>query len=274
MKKFFTLIAVAMAAVSLNAQEKIVFAQDATLADGQEFTTDNMVLKLGNDFDKWKVGASGVKEGQLADFKQTVTIEEEQKDGIVIINGNQNPKDKAAKNSGSGFNAAEGKTLGNLPQGGTYFVLTTKAAGKATVGISLNADKEFYLIDATNAAPNEDATLLQVTLPESQITPDKFVIKTADGDVVTPTAGDKNGAVVAEKVVGTFEFAVEANHTYYFFCTGSKLGCFGVILTTESVGIAQLKAEAQDNAAYNLAGQKVGAGYKGLVIRNGRKYMK
>jgi len=28
---------------------------------------------------------------------------------------------------------------------------------------------------------------------------------------------------------------------------------------------------AADGAAYNLAGQKVNAGYKGLVIKNGKK---
>ncbi len=272
MKKIFTLVAVAMAVVSMNAQERIVFTQDAALADGQEFTTDNMVLKLGNDFDKWKNSASGVTEGQFADFKQTVTIEEEQKDGVVIINGNQNPKDKAAKNSGSGFNAADGKTLGNLPQSGTYYVLTAKAAGKVVVGISLNAGKEFYLVDATNAAPDESGDFLQVALPESQITDDKFVIKNGDGEVVTPGKESKNGAVVAEKVVGTFEFDVEANHTYYFFCTGSKLGCFGVLFTSSS-SVTSLKAETKNGAVYNLAGQQVGNQYQGLVIKNGRKVL-
>ena len=41
-----------------------------------------------------------------------------------------------------------------------------------------------------------------------------------------------------------------------------------------SAGVSTVKAEQKDGAVYNLAGQKVGAGYKGLVIKNGRKYMK
>ena len=35
--------------------------------------------------------------------------------------------------------------------------------------------------------------------------------------------------------------------------------------------INTIKAEAQDGAIYNVAGQKVGANYKGLVIKNGKK---
>jgi hypothetical protein len=32
-------------------------------------------------------------------------------------------------------------------------------------------------------------------------------------------------------------------------------------------------AEAADNTTYNLYGIKVGADYKGIVIRNGKKYL-
>ena len=32
--------------------------------------------------------------------------------------------------------------------------------------------------------------------------------------------------------------------------------------------------EMKDSPAYNLSGQRVGAGYKGIIIQNGRKVMK
>lgn len=269
----FTLIAVAMMAMGANAQEKILFDASGSYADGQEFTTANLTLKLGNDFDTWKVNMSAIKEGQYADFKQTVTIDGVDKDGIVIISGNQNPKDKAAKNTGSGFDATDGKSVGRLPQSGAYFVLSTKAAGSVAIGVSINPDKEFYLIDATNAAVDaETGEFLEVALPESRIS--DFVIKDVDGNEVTPSVGGKNGAVLGAKVVGTIEFTAQANKTYYYFCTGSKLGCFGVVFTAgEDSGISTVKAE-KTSATYNLAGQKVGADYKGLVIQNGRKYVK
>lgn len=41
-----------------------------------------------------------------------------------------------------------------------------------------------------------------------------------------------------------------------------------------TTGIESVKASVEDGAAYNLAGQKVNANYKGVVIKNGKKYMK
>ena len=39
-------------------------------------------------------------------------------------------------------------------------------------------------------------------------------------------------------------------------------------------GINDIKAETQSNGAvYNLAGQKVDGSYKGIVIRDGKKYL-
>lgn len=41
-----------------------------------------------------------------------------------------------------------------------------------------------------------------------------------------------------------------------------------------SDGIQNVKAENENAAAYNLAGQKVDANFKGIVVKNGKKYMK
>ena len=42
----------------------------------------------------------------------------------------------------------------------------------------------------------------------------------------------------------------------------------------EATGINGVNAEAAaDGAIYNLAGQKVSAAYKGIVIKNGKKYL-
>ena len=74
----------------------------------------------------------------------------------------------------------------------------------------------------------------------------------------------------------TVGFDVEANETYYVFCNGSKLGFFGYVFTPGgSDGISTVKAtQAENGAIYNLAGQKVAEGYKGVVIQNGRKVVK
>lgn len=46
------------------------------------------------------------------------------------------------------------------------------------------------------------------------------------------------------------------------------------ITVTEATGINSIEANAQDAPAYNLAGQKVNNGFKGLVIMNGKKVVK
>ena len=46
------------------------------------------------------------------------------------------------------------------------------------------------------------------------------------------------------------------------------------VLDLEGTGIKDVKAaKAQDGARYNLAGQKVDAAYKGIVIQNGKKFI-
>ena len=278
MKKFFTLIALASMAVSVNAQEKLVFSSSETYTDNQELSTENVTLKLGNDqknasYTKSNSALDAEKNAYLADFFQTITTDDGDKNGVVAINGGNNPKDQKEAGKGSGINCAADKTIATLPQNGTYYILTTKVAGKVQAGIVLNADKAFYLLDATNATENVETAKIEVALPESNL--HDYVIKNGAGETVSLSddADSKGGKIVSEKVTGVLEFNAEANHTYYFFCTGSKLGCFGYIFTAGSAGINAVKAE-KSGALYNLAGQKVGAGYKGMVIQNGRKFMK
>lgn len=44
-------------------------------------------------------------------------------------------------------------------------------------------------------------------------------------------------------------------------------------IEAETTAIETVKTVAEDGAAYNAAGQQVGAGYKGLVIKNGKKFI-
>jgi hypothetical protein len=47
-----------------------------------------------------------------------------------------------------------------------------------------------------------------------------------------------------------------------------------VILGNASTGISEVKqVKVYDNKVYNLAGQLVDDSYKGLVIKNGQKFM-
>lgn len=293
MKKIFTLIAVAAMALSVNAQEKLLLENGATYIDNQELTTDNTKLVLGNDIKKatkWDNKAASHKT-YLEDFSQLVPVmneetgETENKPRIVYIVGGNNPKDDTA-NKGGGFNGS-GET-GKLPQSGTYYVITPAQNGKIKAGIILNADKEFFIIDATDKVATEEG-YLTVENATANITHDKYVI-TADGEDggevlnytdEAPTDhnglydGGKGGVKVVDKTQGTVEFSVQANHTYYMFCTGSKLSFFGYIFTAGGTeGIETVKATTQNKVIYNLAGQKVDNNYKGIAIQNGKKIVK
>ena len=96
-----------------------------------------------------------------------------------------------------------------------------------------------------------------------------------------------------EKVYGFATFNVEAGKSYTVFCTGSKLGIYGFTYSAEAAtidpattaavkaeidaaaggetGINTVKSASENGVRYNLSGQKVAEGYKGVVIMNGRK---
>lgn len=244
MKKFFTLIAVAAMAMTAGAQEVGLFDYSAAYEDGQSISTASAKLTLGNDMKGWKVGATKITEGgYLNAFGQTVTVSTDDGDkeqfSAITLNGQNNPKDEAASGKGSGINCAEGKTSAHLPQNGSYYIFQPTASGTVQIGIVLNANKAFYLIDATDAQmvhdDSKDKDYLDVVLPDANL--HNYVIKDGEGNVVTLADDEdgKGGKIVNEKInSGTLEFDAEAGKTYYFFCTGSKLGCFGYVFNAAS----------------------------------------
>ena len=70
-------------------------------------------------------------------------------------------------------------------------------------------------------------------------------------------------------------FDVEAGKSYYCFNHSSQAGFWGYEFTPGGeTAISTVKAAAEQNAdapIYNLAGQKVDKGFKGVVIQNGKK---
>lgn len=264
MKKIFTLIAIATMAVGAQAQEKALFSNDATYGNGAELTTENTKLVLGNDrtTKNYNLKLASVKAysadifGQTVPVKNEETNEMEDKTRVVYVVGDQNPKDGELNGDKSTGNGYKPETA-NLPLSGTYYMITPAKSGKILAFIILNSGKNLYVCKKSTGE----------CLPTSALT-----IK-ADGDeAVDVTLNDD--FTVDEKTTGTVEFAVEAGETYYVFCTGSKLSFGGYVFTAgDSAGITAAKTITAGKAIYNLAGQKVAAGYKGLVIKNGKKVM-
>lgn len=230
MKKFFTLIAIALCAISANAQETVAIDASGSYSDGQTLSSENCSVTLGNDQKKWTVKADA-----LDPF-------------TAYVSGGANPKDDDDK----GYSISSM----NLPTKGCYYVLRPTVGGTLTVGVVLNADKTFYVVMGDGLAVDKtDLTLVDKT-----------------GSTVTLDEDNK----VADKFYGKVTLAVAKNTSYYVFCAGSKLGFYGYEFTPgDTNGISNVNTTvAGDNAPmYNLAGQKVGNDFKGIVVKNGKKFV-
>ncbi len=236
--------------------EKIVFENGVTYTDFQEFTTENVKLVLGKDTQWKKNEAKSFKGDYMAPFAQTVletnadTGVEEEKSRLIYLVGNKNPKDDL-DNKGGGFNGTPGQE-GKLPQSGTYYMITPAVNGTVLLGMVLNTDKEFFIIDATDAVETDvldadgnptGAKTLNVVNDNAVFQHDAFKVCQEDGTELAyadaaPADGSnalidggKGGVKVVTKITGTAEFDVQANHTYYVFCTGSKLTIVGLLFT-------------------------------------------
>lgn len=142
-----------------------------------------------------------------------------------------------ADNHVDGYTAyTKGNNVNGNKEAGTVYVFQPAIAGNITVAVVLNADKAFHI--------SEDGTDM---------------------------AGYE-GIKVDEKYYGTYTFDVKAGSTYKVWCDGSKLGFYGFEFKEgSSAGINTVKSTSENGVRYNLSGQKVAEGYKGVVIMNGRK---
>lgn len=232
MKKFFTLIAVALMAASAYAQDSYVIKKEFVPTDGQTIEAGSVTLTYGA-----ADGAAGWKASGLSESSSL-----REKGYEAGVTGNVNPVDA----DGIGRNKG-----GALPVKGVYYVFKSSQAGSIELAAKIGGDKPFYIIDSDN----------------TEYGPSSIVNESGEAITLTDNKWSDGGNCLVT-------FAVEANKSYYVFCAGSKLTIYGFLFTAgEGAGIKAVKAE-KAGIAYNLAGQKVGAGYKGLVIKNGRKYMK
>ena len=179
----------------------------------------------------------------------------------------------------------------NMPAKGAYWKFDTKAAGTLKLGVYVNKGNHIlYVVDAETKQPLAPASVnvaiyYQNTgfAYESQ--------KDENGEVIPGTEKYLNEGVLADDYIlahtngctqnrpllGYVSFPVEAGKTYYAFNQKSQLGLYGFEFTSdETAGIEEIeagKAEDANAPMYNLAGQAVSKNYKGIVIKNGKKFM-
>ena len=153
-----------------------------------------------------------------------------------------------------------GKLVSKAEPTGCVYKFETKKAGSLTVGVQLGDNKGFHVLDATFA----------------EVTPASYNLPSAKGGASqTFEPNEKGENILAAKSNGVVKINVAEGGTYYVFAAGTRMGFYGFKYEVGTpAGISSVKAEAAQNGkTYNLAGQQVSDSDKGLVIKNGKKFI-
>ena len=202
-----------------------------------------------------------VKAGDQITSVENITLTYMENDGTAFAVG------KATTNwADADFGAyVSGKNNGKLVSGaeptGCVYKFETVKAGSVTVGVQLGGNKGFHILDADFA----------------EVAPASYNLPSAkDGDSQKFEQNAKGENIIAEKSNGTVTFNVAEGGTYYVLAAGTKMGFFGFKYEAgTSTGISSIEAAAKnDGKTYNMAGQQVSGSFKGLVIKNGKKFVK
>ena len=201
-----------------------------------------------------------VKAGDQITSVENITLTYMENDGTAYKNG------KADNWADADFGAYVcGKNNGKLHSGaeptGCVYKFETVKAGSVTVGVQLGGNKGFHILDADFA----------------EVAPASYNLPAAkDGDSQKFEQNEKGENIIADKSNGTVTFSVAEGGTYYVLAAGTKMGFFGFKYEAgTSTGISSIEAAAKnDGKTYNMAGQQVSGSFKGLVIKNGKKFVK
>ena len=154
-----------------------------------------------------------------------------------------------------------GKLVSGAEPTGCVYKFETVKAGSVTVGVQLGGTKGFHILDADFA----------------EVAPASYNLPAAkDGDSQEFTQNEKGENIIAKKSNGTVTFSVAEGGTYYVLAAGTRMGFYGFkYVTGTSTGISDIQApkSSKDGATFNLLGQKVANDAKGIVIKNGKKFI-
>lgn len=167
-----------------------------------------------------------------------------------------------------------------------YYPVAYSDLGLKAYTVKLNAEKTGIVMnEVTGVVPAGVAVLLQgeankdYTLTKADgwqnVTSD---LKMSDGTITSTTSVNVYGLATVNgqdgfyKASGEQKIPAKCGYLEVAKTAGAAFFSLGDI-TGNTTGIADVKAETvkSDAQMYNLAGQKVGKGYKGIVIKNGKK---
>ena len=185
------------------------------------------------------------KEFASGDFKLTITDTE----GKVAIDTN---------NAYFGTADANEKFTARLKSGG-------KSSSKNTLKLTIPTAGTLKVYVRTGSNSKTDRN---VVLTQNEVALYDAIVE--EGQAVKVKGLDQSDPDKETNVYPVISVTVEAGEVIVTYPVGSmNFYCFE--LSGTSTGINTVKAASENRVRYNLAGQKVAEGYKGVVIENGRK---
>lgn len=163
---------------------------------------------------------------------------------------------------------------GELPVKGLYYRFAAKANGTLKVGIVIHRIANvgtFVVEEATKTPLPVSALKLEGFMNNNTWTgfEDKVWHEFVLNEKYQIEAGVHNRVVF-----GYLTFKVEAGKSYYVFNDRQQMGLYGYEFTASGSGISNITAtDDADAPVYNLAGQRVSKDTKGLLIKNGKKFI-
>lgn len=202
-----------------------------------------------------------VKAGDQITSVENITLTYMENDGVEFDAGKKTINWADADFGAYVCGKNSGKLVSDAAPTGCVYKFETAKAGSVTVGVQLGGTKGFHILDADFA----------------EVAPASYNLPAAkDGASQEFTQNKKGENIIAEKSNGTVTFSVAEGGTYYVFAAGSKMGFYGFkYVTGTSTGISDIQApkSSKDGATFNLLGQKVANDAKGIVIKNGKKFI-
>lgn len=208
-----------------------------------------------------KVGDK-VNAGDKITSVENVTLTYMENDGTAFADGKATDNWADADFTAYVCGKNNGKLVKEAEPTGCVYKLEPVKAGSVTVGVQLAGNKGFHILDANF----DEVTPTSYNLPSKK-----------DGESQKFTQNDKGENIIDAKSNGIVTFDVAAGGTYYVLAAGTRMGFYGFKYKVgTSTGISSVNAAAakKNGKTYNMAGQEVSSSAKGLIIKNGKKFVK
>lgn len=169
--------------------------------------------------------------------------------------------------------------VNGMPVTGLYYKFSASQAGTLKVGVWVNkGNRNVFVVDEATKRPVSRRFEGYIN---GQNNPDntKKYLTSLQIDSIHTASGSTNDYIVGagnQPFFGYMTFDVEAGKTYWVLGDNWQIGFQGYeFIPGSSTDISETVAKSKDTDApvYNLAGQRVGKEYKGVVVCSGRKYI-